>query len=61
VRSVELVPETTQATVTKLMRVVSIERKPGQRIANCELKVASGIYRLTIDEATARALAAVFE
>lgn len=61
VRSAELVPETTQAAVTKLMRVISIERKPGQRIANCELKVASGVYRLIIDEATARAIAAVFD
>jgi hypothetical protein len=53
--------ETAQASVTKLMKVISIEQKPGQRIVHLELKVKAGVYRLSIDEATALAIAALFD
>lgn len=54
-------PETAQATITKLMKVIAIERRPGQKIAQVELRVKAGTYLIEIDEATARAIASVFD
>jgi hypothetical protein len=54
-------PETVQATVTKLMKVIAIERRPGQKTAQIELRVKAGTYLVEIDEATARAIASVFD
>lgn len=54
-------PETAQATITKLMKVLTVERRPDQKLADIELRVKTGTYLITIDEATARAIASVFD
>ncbi len=56
-----LEPEVIQAPVTKLMKVIAIERRPGQQIAQLELRVEAGVYLIHIDEATARAIASIFD
>jgi hypothetical protein len=54
-------PEEVTGVVTKLMKVVAIERKPGQKIAWIELKVEQGEFDIRIDEATVQAMSAVFD
>lgn len=57
----ELEPEDVRGVVTKLMKVVAIERKPDQKIAWINLKVEQGDFEIHIDEATVRAMVAVFD
>jgi hypothetical protein len=54
-------PERVTQETTKLMKVVSITRKPSGRIAQIEMRLKAGIVDLEIDEATARAIASVFD
>ena len=61
VQSAEVEPEEARGIITKLMKVVAIERRPNQRLAWIELKVEAGTYDIHIDEATARAIVAVFD
>ena len=62
VESAEVEPEEVkQGVITKLMKVITIERRPEQKIAWIELKVEAGIYNIHIDEATVRAMVAVFD
>jgi hypothetical protein len=57
-----ILPETVTQETIKLMKTVSITRRPSGRIAEVELRVKDGtLYNLTIDEATARAIASVFD
>jgi len=53
--------EATQGVITKLMKVIAIERRPGQKIAWISLKVEQGEFEIHIDEATVRAMVAVFD
>jgi len=61
VGEVTLSHERVTQEVTKLMKVVSITRKPSGRIAKIEMRLKEGLVDLEIDEATARAIAAVFD
>jgi len=62
IENVALKPETVPNERIRLMKVLTITRKPTQRIADFELTNASGqSYEITIDEATARAIASVFD
>jgi hypothetical protein len=61
VESSEITVDDTDKTVMKVMRTKTITRVPGGRIALITLDTRSGPVDLTIDEATARALAKVFD
>ena len=61
VLSADLVPETTTKAITKVMKPVMVTRTPEGRIANIQIVLARGVVALEIDEATARAIAAVFD
>ncbi len=62
VRKSKVIPETVTSNVTKMMKVVSITRTPGGRIANVEMRVRDGsLYALEVDEATVNALVGVFQ
>lgn len=59
---VEITPETVLHETVRLMKVVSITRRPEGRIAAVELRVKDGtLYNITIDEATAKVLASIFD
>lgn len=62
IENVEITPETAEQPTVKLMKVVTITRLPEHRIASFELTNSEGRdFNLTIDEATARAIAAIFD
>jgi ribosomal protein S4E len=62
VESAELLPESTDRAVTKIMKVLTITRTPGGRIARIDLVVSGGRnIELEVDEPTARAIAKVFD
>lgn len=55
-------PETATKDITKLMKILTIIRKPEGRILNAELRVKDGtLYFLEIDEATVTALYNLFQ
>lgn len=57
-----LKPETVQREVVKLMKVLTITRTPTQRIADLHLTNSAGKhFDIEIDEATAKAIAAIFD
>lgn len=59
--SAEIKPETATKSVTKMMKVVMVTRTPEGRIAHVQLALKAGIVNIEIDEATARALAKLFD
>ena len=62
VESSTVTPGTIKKTVTKIMKIVMIETTPETRIANLQLtRITGGPVALEIDEATARAIAKVFD
>lgn len=57
-----LKPETVQKEVIRLMKVLTITRTPTQRIVDFQLTNSAGKqFDVTIDEATARAITALFD
>lgn len=54
-------PEIITKTVTKMMKVVMITRTPEGRIASVQLSLRGRNIALDIDEATARAIAKIFD
>lgn len=54
-------PETVGRPITRVVRTVLVTRVPGERIATIQLQLARGMVELEIDEATARALARLFD
>lgn len=59
---VTLTPETVTQETVRLMKVLTITRRPEGRIAEVELRVKSGtLYNIVIDEATSKALAGIFD
>jgi hypothetical protein len=57
----EVVADTAPRSITKLMKVVSISRGPGGRIARIDMNLKAGPIELEIDEPTARAIVKVFD
>jgi hypothetical protein len=57
----EVLPDPTTQTKTKLMKIVSITRTPGGRIARVDFNLKAGPIELEIDEPTARAIVKVFD
>lgn len=54
-------PDPTAQTKTKLMKVVSITRTPGGRVARVDFNLKAGPIELEIDEPTARAIVKIFD
>lgn len=54
-------PDPTTRSKTKLMKVVSITRTPGGRIARVDFNLKKGPVELEIDEPTARAIVKIFD
>lgn len=62
VEEAKLKPETVKHEVVRFMKVHTITRTPDLRIADFDLTNSAGkLYSVTIDEATARAIAALFD
>ena len=57
----EVKPETLKMETTKMMKVVSITRTPTGRVASLQMRLKAGLVQIEIDEATARAIAKVFD
>ena len=54
-------PETMKGVITRIMKIVSIERTPNHKIARIQLKAQGSEFDIHIDEPTAKAIAAVFD
>jgi len=61
VEASEVLPDSTDKTVTKVMKTRTITRTPGGRIARLDLQTLKGFIELEIDEPTARAIVKVFD
>lgn len=62
IENIEVKSETVQRSTIRLMKVHTITRTPDQKIAAFDLTNSAGRdFHLTIDEATARAIAAIFD
>lgn len=59
--SSEVRPETVQKSVTKFVKVSVVTRTPEGRLATILMRLEAGVVEIEIDEATARALAKVFD
>lgn len=57
----EVMPDPTKKSMTKLMKVISITRQPGGRIAHIGFDLQKGPVELEIDEPTARAIVKLFD
>lgn len=62
IEEVVVKPEAVQKEVIRMMKVLTITRTPTQRIVDFQLTNSAGkLFDITIDEATARAIAALFD
>jgi hypothetical protein len=61
VTTAHLKPETVTKPVTRVVKTTMVTRNPGERIAIIEMALRKGKVELEIDEATARAIAKVFD